>query len=183
MCPSDSRDDLWCTYPDDVSVVDVAGQVEGGSFFQLFQLDHEFVSLFVILIEGIARGKEHSAGFVFQYLRKILILHGEGDSRKFALLIVVADAIGRSYPQSVFGISENATDIVVGQPHGVVYAEVLVVLVAVILIETTEGANPDLSVLVLADAFYFLVGYLVRERPFFSLIGVLLVGSVVMLAG
>ena len=63
------------------------------------------------------------------------------------------------------------------------YAEVLVVLVAVILIETTEGANPDLSVLVLADAFYFLVGYLVREHPFFFLIGVLLVGSVVMLAG
>ena len=37
------------------------------------------------------------------------------------------------------------------------------ILVAIILVETTEGTYPDLSVFVLADAHHLLVGDMIRQ--------------------
>ena len=61
------------------------------------------------------------------------------------------------------GVTINVGNIVVGQSQLIVHAVVLVILVAIILVETSEGTYPDLSVSVFADALHLLVGDMFRQ--------------------
>ena len=65
------------------------------------------------------------------------------------------------------GVTINVGNIVVGQSQRIVHAVVLVILVAIILVETSEGTYPDLSVSVFADALHLLVGDMSRQDEVF----------------
>ena len=55
---------------------------------------------------------------------------------------IAADAIHRGYPETALAIAEDILDLVIGQPHGVIGTEILVVLVTVVAVQTAEGTYP-----------------------------------------
>ena len=61
------------------------------------------------------------------------------------------------------GVTKNVGNMVVGQSQLIFHAVVLVILVAIILVETTEGTYPDLSIFVFADTHHLLVGDMIRQ--------------------
>ena len=82
---------------------------------------------------------------VLQQLLDIEVRRLHVDALEAVLAGVSADAVDRGHPESPLLVAEDVLDLVVRQARRVVQTEILVVLVAVVAVQATERAYPQLS--------------------------------------
>ena len=75
--------------------------------------------------------------------------------------VIATHAIHGSHPESAPLVAEYILDLIVGQSQRVVVAEILVVFVSVVSVQSAEGAYPQLSCGILADALHSAIRQLV----------------------
>ena len=93
---------------------------------------------------GTIVGK-HTPVSVLQEFLDVLVGGLRPDALEAIHAGIAADAIHRCHPEPPLAIAEDILDLVVGQSHGVVGTEVLVVFMSVVAVQSTEGAYPQLS--------------------------------------
>ena len=94
-------------------------------------------------------------------LRQIVAVAGFAHERHTDEVVLVgsaAHAVEAGGPQAVLTVDKNVANLVVGQPRAVVVAEVLLVLVAVKLVESSESGDPDVAFAVFGKGVDMVVG-------------------------
>ena len=91
-----------------------------------------------------------------------LILRCHTNTSKAIFLINIhAYTVYRSHPKPTARIAEDALDIIIGHAERVICTEILVVVLAIIAVEPTEGTYPNISSPVFRDARYTTIGHFV----------------------
>ncbi len=126
----------------------------------VFPHDEALALLVVFLYGKDAEGEDLAVSRACQ-LRDVAILAFRGRALESVGRRVLANAIDSGDPQSPLGIACNVLNVVVGQARGIVGAEILIILVAVILVEAPERGYPHLPIAVFGKSLDVLVGNVV----------------------
>ena len=102
---------------------------------------------------GTVVGK-HTAVSVLQEFLDVLVGGLRPDALEAIHAGIAADTIHRGHPEPPLAIAEDIFDLVVGQSHGVVGTEILVVFMSVVAVQSPEGAYPQLSRGILSDTLH-----------------------------
>ena len=86
-----------------------------------------------------------------------------GDTEELSVIRVQGDAVGGADPELTGRAAVQGGDMVVRKTEGVVRAEIVVVVLDAVLVQTAEGADPDLAVRVFGERLDALVGDAVSD--------------------
>ena len=126
--------------------------------------------------------KQASAA-VLEQLLYVQVCRFHADALETVSAGIAADAVHRRHPEPSLLVAEHVLDLVVWQSGCVVSAEILVILMPVVAVQSAERAYPQLPGLVLRDALHTAVRQLLRHYKAVLLVFVALLLRLRLLAG
>ena len=106
--------------------------------------------------------KQASAA-VLEQLLYVQVCRFHADALEAVSAGIAADAVHRCHPEPSLLVAEHVLDLVVWQSGCVVSAEILVILMPVVAVQSAERTDPQLSRLVFRDALHTAVRQLLRH--------------------
>ena len=109
--------------------------------------NHHFESVLFrnIFTEFESHVQENTSLSAFHYLQCILAPTLNGDSPKTILLGILTCSVGGGNPDTPSGVTQDIFYLIVADTQRVIAVKVLMVFIGIELVQTPEGANPDMT--------------------------------------
>ena len=131
---------------------------QGGQAAEVPHGGKDAVGRLVVAEELAGAVEEHAAVARLHDFGDVPGVAFHGDAPEAAFFRAQGDAVGRSDPELAGGVAVQGRHLVVWQAQRVVRAEILMILLDAVFIESAESADPDMAVGILREGVHPLVG-------------------------